>query len=154
MAQSIRRKSIEPTRAAQGRPESSADNNQIDYSEEVVLDDLNEITFDDSCIDEALFTPWIMDTPACDGFTTPSCTYMAPTDVSMRLPADISTSCPRLLTGRFNLLIHHSQHHRHASGPAGGAVGRPVDAAAQQFGAGQHNRRRVVGRISHSSRRQ
>jgi hypothetical protein len=33
------------------------------YDEELALEDLHDITFNDNCMNESLFTPWILDTP-------------------------------------------------------------------------------------------
>lgn len=70
--------------------EPCARNNQVKYGEHLALDDLHDITFDDSTfydsrIDESLFTPWIMDTPvqhSLDGGSSstssgnPNCKYL------------------------------------------------------------------------------
>lgn len=42
--------------------DSSTRNGQADSGEELAMDDLHGITFDDSCMDESMFTPWMMDT--------------------------------------------------------------------------------------------
>ncbi|KAI9661960.1 MAG: hypothetical protein M1821_009200 [Bathelium mastoideum] len=51
------------TRIVCNEAEPCAKNVQVNYGEVLALDDLHDITFDDSGIDESLLTPWIMDTP-------------------------------------------------------------------------------------------
>jgi hypothetical protein len=74
-----------PTRIVCDEAEPRAKNGQVEYGEELALDDLLDITFDDSCIDESLFAPWIMDTPmqhSLDGGSSssssgsPPCKYL------------------------------------------------------------------------------
>jgi len=61
--QAIQRNTNVTTRTACDEAEPCARNGQAKYGGELALDDLHDITFDDSCIDESLFAPWIMDAP-------------------------------------------------------------------------------------------
>ncbi|KAJ5190676.1 uncharacterized protein N7498_009661 [Penicillium cinerascens] len=68
----IQRNAIAPERIACGETEPCVRNRQVDYGKESAWDDLYDITFDNSSIDESLLTSLIMDTPMHHGRSSSS----------------------------------------------------------------------------------
>ncbi|KAJ5128609.1 hypothetical protein N7448_002325 [Penicillium atrosanguineum] len=101
----IRRNSNVPTQIVCDEAEPCARDGHAKYGQELAVDDLHDNKFD-GCIDESLFTPWIMDTPMQHSLDSRSCSSSSgiPTPRSRSATVAPPDQLPELSTADMSLV--------------------------------------------------